>query len=243
MPTPRTFSQGSETLEPSIEDALRDGIWIMLRADDGNRKTYSFDDDEPAAGIRIYSGVAHVDPSEGRIIIPQQIVTVAVASNRLAFETTGDASKRVTIAIAHLERPETGYLEVDVDAPAITPEARLARTEEILMRGTLFIEDMATNNGRVIDPYRSPIYDEDTAATPDDVGLYIPEEVRYLNELLPEVVRAQPLPIRLRAARTQAEALNIDPVTDLAVVYSLLATYTISIGDRENLRLGGFSNG
>lgn len=233
MTIPVTFSAPGDGYEPSAEDCLRDGVWLMLYADNVNRKGYSFNEADASAGVRIVSGVAHTETNTGKLVVPQQIVTVAVPSNRFNFATGGAGEKSISIAIAHLERPETGYLDIDVDTPAMTPEQRLARTEEILMRGTLYAADITSAKGRVIDPYYTPKLGD---------GTYDPEQLLILNDRPPEITRMAPLPVRLRSPRNENE-IFIDPLKDIGVAYSLVATYIVDLASRENMRRGGFANG
>ncbi len=234
MPIPITFSPPGETFTPSIEDALRDGVLLVVRSDNVLRKAFSYDDDDPTKGVRIFGGVAHVDPRDGRIVVPQLIGTVAIPSNSFRFSTSKAGEKSITIALTLLESPDTGYLDFDSAAPQLTPETKLARMESSILRGTLYIDGQTSNRGKIVDPYRTPILQS---------GLYDPARVRFLNELAPDIRRSSPVPLRRKTPDPNEEFLPVDPVKDIAVAYGLLVTYTVTVNDREDMSTGGFSNG
>lgn len=227
---PKTFSApGSH--EPSIDDRVRDAVFLALMADDANRKYYSYDDDNPDAGVRISAGFAHT--RNRTYDVPQQLVQCVTGSNQLELLVQHDAIKRVSIAITHFEKPTTGKIEVNVLAPQMTPETLMGRTEEILMRGTLHVEGQVTAQGVLIDPY-SPLLDD---------GTYDPPTIVRLNELIPTIQRQQPLPIKRSLALDDLlkEFDELDPTKDIAVLYTVVATYEINVADRDNLRNGGSS--
>jgi hypothetical protein len=225
---PVTFSAPGDSYFPSVEDCLRDGVYLMLRADDVNRRAYSFDADDPAMGVRISSEVERVDNNH-RLLLPQQIVAVGFNSIRFQLELTNTGTQRITINIGFYEASNSEFLDVDLETPPVTVLSKMARVKEILFRGTLYKLGMESNNGRVVDPYNSPLNED---------GTYDETKIRELNRLLPEVVYAPPRAIALRKPTSEEDWL--DPVRDLGVLYSLSATYVIDMQDRENMTLGGF---
>lgn len=233
---PKTFSATSaeDTYAPSIEDTVRDAVWLMLYSDEVNRRAYSYDDDNPDAGVRIFAGLAHIDPSDGRIVVPQQIVSVATSQGQWSYEPNSSGVKRVAIAIGHLESPDTKWLTVDVDAPQFTPETRVAHTAEIIMRGTLYAEGRTSEAGRIVDPYLSPLNEDET---------YDLDQIRLLSNKAPEIKQVAPVPVRRRPAKNSDDLFIADPVRDVAILYSLVVVYTVDVTNRENMRAGGYANG
>jgi hypothetical protein len=232
---PQTFSAPGDAYEPSVEDCLRDGVWLMLLADDLIRKSHSFDPENAVAGVRILAGAGNVEPGMNRLTVPQIIVNVGIGSNRFELGTTGDAEKTITIVILMLEKPDTSYLRPDVDAPPLTAETKLARLEEVLMRGTLYRLDEDENlivdeRGRVIDPYYSPLEED---------GTYTPASVVFLNTGPPSITRQRPFGVRRKPPDTEDDLFRVDPQKDIAVAYGVFATYTVTLNDRKNLRRGG----
>lgn len=209
----------------------------MLRADDANRKIYSYDDDDPSKGVRIVSRIAHTDnTNDQRIVVPQQIVSVAIGRGDFKFLTAGAGEELVYIAITHLEAISTDYIDVDVegtiakwaaDAKLITPESKCSRTAEILMRGTLYQAGQATNNGRVVDPYNSPLLAD---------GTYDPNNVKLIGTGPPKFSYLSPRiePLR-RPPRNESEFFALDPIRDLAVRYDVIAAYSVDIRDRGHM--------
>ena len=229
MAVPVTFSPPGTAYEPSIEDALRDGVVLMLRADDITRKAMSFDDEDPDKGVRIFAGFAHTAKQDGRIVVPQIVVTTAVGSGRLTYTPSRGATKLVSLLVVLFEGPESDYIDVNATTPQITPEAKIGRIVEVLMMGTLFKSDQERRTGKVVDMYLSPLLED---------GTYDQASIRYLNELLPAIEPRDPQPV---SRRTRKGSGDEDSARDIAVLYSLKATYTVAIEDRENMRRGGFN--
>ncbi len=241
MPIPKTLSAPSDLtfahlggFGPSIEDSLRYAVWLMLYADDVNRQAYSYDDDDATQGVRIRMDRADPDPETGGMVLPQQLVGVAIGSGTFAYKTGAGAEKRITIAVMHVEASDSGRLDTDVTLPQISPEMRLARITEILMRGTIYSEDQLLFPERhvVVDPYYTPRNLD---------GTYDAAQIETLTTRPPEVrptaKRTFPNPRKL--PRSEADAWQLDPVKDFAVAYGVLATYTIQATHRYDMRHGG----
>lgn len=228
---PKTFSAPGSDYEPSIWDRVRDAVWLMMWSDAAHRKYYSFDDGEDPFGIRISAGYAHT--RNKTYDVPQQLIQNAVESVAVDLLTQRDAVTRVTIAIVHFEKPTTSKIDVDVDAPTVTPESVMGRTVEILNRGTLVVEGRSSENGVLIDPHGSPLLED---------GTYDPELVRRLNTAPPAIRFGTPTPIRRSTSLSDfldKEWEELDPATDIAVLYSVMATYEIDVADRDDMRHGG----
>lgn len=233
MPIPTTFSAPSDEtfpalngFEPSPEDSLRYAVWLMLMADDVNRRAYSYDPDDAAKGVRISQGRPDYDTDTLALVLPCQIVQVAVSAGRWTYSTSKAGTLDITIGIAHIEAANTSKLPLDVAAPPITAETRLNRVRRILMRGTLHRESTATNAGKVIDPYRTPLAEDGTYAAP----------LVWMNSDAPEVTPARRVSFPNKRVRNDAELLAMDPVRDFAVSYGWLARYTVSVSDRDVMR-------
>lgn len=239
MAIPKTFSAPPDVtfptlggFAPTVEDCVRAAVWLMLYSDDVNRNAYSYEDNNPAAGVRIRQGRADHDPATGAIILPQQLVLVAVASGTWRYSTSKAGTKRVTIGVMHMEAIDTSYVEVDVDAPSLTPEARLGRVEEILMRGTLYDEAEDSRDAKLIDPYYSPRNED---------GTYDMSGAVFLSTKAPDIRPSARRVFPNRHVRTENELLALDPRSDFAVTFGLFATYDIDIANRENMRRGGYT--
>ncbi len=239
MPIPKTLSAPSDLTfahlngyAPSIEDSLRYAVWLMLYADDVNRQAYSYDDDDETQGVRIRMDRADPDPETGGITNRQQLVGIAIGSGTFAYQTGSSAEKRVTIAVMHVEAADSGKLETDVTLPSLSPEMRLARITEILMRGTIYSEDQLLYPERhvVVDPYYSP-------RNPD--GTYDVAQIQTLTTRPPEVRPTAKQTFPNRRVKSEADAWALDPVLHFAVAYGVLATYTIQATHRYNMRHGG----
>lgn len=204
----------------------------MLMADDANRSAYAYDPVNLAKGVRIFQGRAGTDPA-GHVVVPQQIVGVAVANSTWAFHTSKQGERRVTIGVLHLEAPNTSYVDTDTDVPPITPETRLARTTEILMRGTIYRAG-DTSTAEVIDPYDSPLNDD---------GTYDIERIRILSNRPPDVRQTAKESFPLKPVAALNDYLTLDLIRDFAVAYGVLATWTINIDDRDKQTRGGWKNG
>ena len=231
MTVPKTFSAPGDEYAPSIEDSLRDGVWLMLLADDLTRKTYSYDPANADAGVRILAGAGDVEPESKALVVPQLIVNVGIANNRLELGTTGDGEKQITIIITLLEKVDRSYLRPDVSAPPVTAETKLARIEQTLMLGTLYRAGILTERGRVVDPYNSPLL-------PD--GTYDPATVRILNTRPPAISRQRPFGVRRKPPDSEDDLFRVDPQKDIAVAYGVFATYTVTLADREDMTTGGY---
>jgi hypothetical protein len=204
----------------------------MLMADDANRSAYAYDPANLAKGVRIFQGRAGTDPN-GHVVVPQQIVGVAVANSTWTFHTSKQGERRVTLGVLHLEANDTSYVSTDVAAPPITPETRLARTTEILMRGTIY-RDADDSTAEVIDPYDSPLNED---------GEYDIETMRILSNRPPDVRQTSKETFALRPVKKYEDYLTLDLIRDFAVAYGVLATWTINIDDRDKQTRGGWKNG
>jgi hypothetical protein len=216
VPIPKTFSPPGTEFVPSAEDALRTGVFLMFRADDLTRADYAYDADDESKGLRMGVGrfLATEGPKESRrIVLPQLLIASAFGSTRWSYNTGRSGQRLVTVVASHLEARDTSDLEMDTAAPELTPEARFARFETILMYGTIIADDRESRAGRVVDPYLSPLLED---------GTYDRAQIRYLNNLLPDITR------------------RMDVVGDIAVAYSLIAVYTIDVADRESPINRGF---
>ena len=245
---PLTFSPSADddAYAPCAEDALLAGVWLMMRADNINRKKYSYDPDNADAASRIVMDRAAIDESggghRGRLIVPQMVVGLVNSANRFDFEIQGGV-KTITVAIIHLEVAATEYADagnVDFDPSAFKETASTvqAHVEELLMRGTVYSPDMDEDRmvGRVIDPFYSPVYTDMTAPAPELEGAYVQGSFCELNRSAPKLSRTLsfwPIPTRF-----DGDLTKLSP-RDIAVGYGVLAAYEVSIADRKNMRRGG----
>lgn len=235
MPIPKTFSAASDGYAPTPVDSVRYGVWLLLYSDDVNRRAYSYVPDDPSRGVRIYQGRADVDPQDQRrLTVPQQVISAGIGNVTWQYLMTHGGTMRIPIIILLLEKPDTSYLDTNVDASQVTPEQKLVRVMEILMRGTLFAEDQDPHTSMLIDPYYTP-------RLPD--GTYDTDQLRILANTAPELRPLVPVSIDARIGMTEAERRNIDLVNDIAVAYGWTATYEVEIRDREDMLHGGSLNG
>lgn len=233
MAIPKTFSAAGDAtfpalngFAPSREDSLRFAVWLMLYADDVNRRAYSYDPNDEAKGVRITQGRPDYDPETLALVLPCQLVSVAVASSRFQFSTSKAGELEVVIGVAHIEASNSSTIRPDVDAPSLTAETRLDRVRQILMRGTIYEEDQ-DRFGRVVDPYRTPRLGDES---------YDMSGARWLSLQAPDVTPTRKITFPNRRVRSDAELLALDPVRDFAVSFGWLARYTVAIGDRETMR-------
>jgi hypothetical protein len=174
VPLPITFSPPGDGYVPSPADRLRDGIWLMLRADNVNRAEYSADPededrDDERGNVHIFSDVEgrEGDQVKNFIIVPQQLVVVAPSRLQFQYETARAGKFAVTISIIFYEAPDTAFLTIDPENPPLTVHAKHERVRRILMRGTLYadpeslsIDHPYSSNGQVVDPYGTPLTEE-----------------------------------------------------------------------------------
>lgn len=221
MPTPVTFSPPGTAYVPSAADALRYGVWLMMKADDVIRKDLSYDATNPAKGVRIFSGreiQTIEDGAAGRkLVLPQLLVTSVFASNRFTYGTAKSGERKVVVALTYLEAPDSSYYGMDVDTFRATAEAKMARFELVLQHGTITKPGMVTNKAMIVDPYLSPLRED---------GTYDPDGIVYLNKLAPE-------PITYESRFVEQ---NGEPV---AVAYSLIAPYSVNVSNRESTTARG----
>lgn len=235
---PKTYSPPGDAYEPPVEEALQFGVWLMLNADNLNRKLVSYVDDNPAAGVRIREAKAEIDQADMSIVVPQQIVSVPFASVGFEYDTTRGGKRKVPIRIKYLVPYQTSYADSELPPSASPSVLRvLSRIDEILLRGTLYIAEdingpVTTMDGKVVDPYRTPLLTEETAPTPELVGTYDPTAIAWLNEKPPDLGRDNP---EFWLRRRVTDASKLDPVRDIAVAYGVTARYEIRIHDREQL--------
>lgn len=234
MTIPKTFSAPSDEtypalkgFRPSQEDALRYAVWLMMMADDVNRRAYSYVPDDPTRGVRITQGRPDHDPETLSITLPCQIIGVALQSGRFTYSTSRAGELEIVIACAHLEATNTSMLRPDVDAPSLTAETRLDRQRQILMRGTLYKEGMESDQSRVIDPYRTPLKED---------GTYDLSAVKWLSVKAPDITPTRKITFPNRRVKSDAELLALDPVKDFAVSFGWLAKYTVVVSDRDEMR-------
>jgi hypothetical protein len=238
VPIPKTFSApADETFPalngyaPTIEDSTRYAVWLMMYADDVNRKSYSFDDDDPAKGVRIRQNRADADPVTGQLVLPQQLIGVRFDASRFTYETGMSGEETVEIACMHLEAVDSSWLDTDVDNPPLTLEARCGRWREILMRGTIFEEaQLQKETYALVDPFYSPL---------DENGFYDTSQMVTLTTKPPAVRPTARSVFPARPVKSEAELWKLDPVKDFAVAYGVLATFQIPVRDRRNMRRGG----
>lgn len=212
---PVTFSPPGTEYVPSAEDSLRDGIWLMFRADDVTRKDMSFDDADEAKGVRIYAGPEAATLGEGdtrRIVLPQMIITDAFASNRWTYMVGEGGEKEIVVAISLLESRDSSYYDTDVVAFQARANAKFRRFEIVLQHGTIVDPDQTRFSAAVIDPYNSGELLEN--------GRYNPETVSYLNRLAPQISR-------------QVSLLGAD-----AVAYTMFARYVVDVRNRNTMEAG-----
>jgi hypothetical protein len=232
---PKTFSAPGEAYEPSIADAVRYAVWLMLVADNVNRRAYMYDENDEARGVRIFQTQPEFDISTGRVTTPQQVVGNAISQASWKYATNNAGEIRITIGVAHIGAADSDFLSNDVNAPSITPETRLARVHEILMRGTLWREDQIEEDAkrsRLVDPYRSPL---------DGEGLYEEGSITFLSTMAPDIRYSakQTYPNPRERLQSEADIYKLDPIRDFAVSYGLFATYTVDVRNRANQRHGG----
>lgn len=216
MAFPVTFSPPGTVYVPSPEDALRTGVLMMFKADDLTRKTYAFDADNPAKGVRIYAGQEAATTGkkgERTLITPQLLITSNFGSTKWTYATANAGEKEITIIVSHIEALDTSYIDADPAAPEVTPETRVARFEKVLMYGTLVSDGQDSQAARVVDPYRSAVLEN---------GTYDPAAIKYLNTLAPALARQF-------------------AVGQFAVAYSLIAVYTVDVSNRNNPTEAGTS--
>lgn len=237
MPIPKTFSApADETFPalngyaPSIEDCARYAVWLMMYADDVNRKSYSFDDDDPAKGVRIRQNRADMDPVTGALVLPQQLIGVRFDGSRFAFETGMGGEETVEIACMHIEAVDSSWLDTDVDHPPLTLETRCARWREILMRGTIFEEEQSEETYALVDPYYSGRNED---------GSFDTSQLVTLTTKPPEVRPTARSVFPAKKVTSEAELWKLDPVKDFAVAYGVRAIFQIPVRDRRNMRRGG----
>lgn len=234
MPIPKTFSAPAPaTYRPSVEDCLRDGVWLMMYSDDLHRAYYAYDKNNYAKGFSITSGHPHSGPDG--FDVPQLVVQVSVEGGTVNPQTGSSSERLIDITVSHFEPLSEEMVKVNVAAFTRTAEALLSRTEVILAKGTIFAEGMETNRAHVIDPYYSPLLED---------GTYDPEgPPRTLNGIPPDVRRLVPRPLPRRLPRNAADYDAILQARDIAIIYSLRARYTVDITNREDLTLGGYAHG
>jgi hypothetical protein len=232
VPIPKTFSAPPDTTfealggyVPSKEDALRYAVWLMLMADDVNRKAHSNVREDADAGVNIYQGRPEYDPLTLAIRrLPCQIVDIAPNDGRWTYETSHAGQLEIVIGIALLETANTSMLGSDVTAPPLTMETKLDRVRQILMRGTLWNDDMTTGDGKVIDPYRTALKED---------GTYDMAGAKFIATLAPEIRPTGKRTFVNKRVRTQAEADALDPVRDFAVSFGWRARYIVNVPDRD----------
>lgn len=211
---------------PSLEDSIRKGVWLMLRADDVNRKAHSNDPEDAAAGVNIYQGRPAYDPDRLSIKrLPCQVVDIAPAGSDFRYLTANAGERIIIVGVSLLNAASTALLPEDA---SVTTEAMLSRVRSILMRGTLWKSDMSTNKGRVIDPFFAPRNEDGTYAAPPPSA--------YLNMEGPDIRPSSPRYIQNRYVRTAKEAEDLHPVRDFAVSFGWRAAYRIIVGDRDTPR-------
>lgn len=216
MTLPITFSPPGDSYLPAAEDALRDGLLLMFKADNLTRKRYSFDDEDPAKGVRIFAGpwaATEGPPQSRKLILPQLLVTGAFASTGWTYATGNAGEKKIKIVITDLVPQDSSYHEMDVTTPEITAEAVFARIERVIMFGTLWAEGQGSQSAKVVHPYRTPVLGS---------GLYDPAQIVYLNGLAPDLRR------------------SVSLVGEIAVAYNLEAIYTVDVQDRDDMTEAGF---
>lgn len=210
----------------------------MLRADNVNRAEYSAepedeDRDDERGNVHIFSDVEGRtgDEDQHRIIVPQQLVIVGSSTLTFQYELSNAGKMPIAVIILFYEPPDTAFLEINPAEPRITVYAKMERVRQILMRGTLFVSGQTSADGAIVDPYETPLIDEG-----DDEGMYDPDEITYItNDPPTRIAYGAPRAIERKDwRRVQQEAETSEPVRDLAVAYSLIATYELEIKDREN---------
>lgn len=230
MPIPVTFSApAGATYDIVVDVCLRDGVWLLMFADTLHKNYYAYDPAHLDRGVRINVGQPY-GTDEG-YDLPQMVINVAVDTGSTDLLTTNDAERLVHVVINHFELPEAEMLQPDPATPPKAVENLLARTEELLMRGTLYRPGQTTNAGVVIDPYHSPLEGD---------GTYVLDAAVKLNNNVPRVRRLRPYPIPRRAPRTKEEKDGIWQPGDIAIIYGVDAAYTIDVPDREKLSQGGY---
>jgi hypothetical protein len=231
---PITFSAPTNATYPALkgfavspEDSLRYAVWLLMMADDAIRRHYSFAPDNPAAPVRITQGRPNYDPVTLTLTLPCMVVDVDVSATRFRYSTSGAGELDITVGLAHIEAADSSTLSTDVDAPSLTAEAVMCRWDQILMRGTLYDEAADTRKGKLVDPYRTPRKVD---------GTYDIAAAKWLNVTAPEITPARKLTFTNKRVKSQEELFALDPIKHSAVSYARRAKYTVSIGDRDEMR-------
>jgi hypothetical protein len=231
---PKTFSAPADETYPALngyvpspEDSLRYAVWLMLMADDVNRRAYSYDPEDESKGVRISQGRPDYDAQTLAIDLPCQIVDVSATAVEWKYSTSHAGELELTAGIALIEKPSSAKVLGDATAPDLTVHMKLDRVRRILMRGTLWREDINTQNGKLIDPYRTPLLDD---------GSYDMDAAVWLSVKAPDIRPARRQTFPNKRVRTDADLAALDPIRDFAVSYGWLAKYTVSVSDRDTMR-------
>lgn len=221
----------------SEEDALRYAVWLMHYSDAAMLARYAYDRTNLVSGIRIVERRHEIRDDDQRLMIPQLIIANSFLDERWKWETCGRGRKFIAVTASHLFHYDTRFAVADMDDLLREPtyDMVLKRTEEIFMRGTLYLDAWAayingtaptTNEGRIIDP-RSVLFTEETAPDPSLVGTYVPTTVKNLSEKPP--VDIQRVGDVIWRTRKVIKPEDVEPERDYAVLYGLKATYDVSI--------------
>lgn len=248
---PITFSAPDDGYQASVIDALQLGVYLLLMADDTNRKRYSMDPENAAAGVRIVQSKDAIHSQDGMIIVPQQIVGVDLPRSEIRADRTAGAGTiivRVLVSFLRHYRPRyVGESETntdrDMDEPSIASE--LAHIVGIFERGTLYLEDMETADGKVVDPMRTALAEDGTydTATP----IYTLNEnppsisIQQADFLSRDPKRSVEKIWRDAQDNAQEEAPIIAFAKYIGVAYGVVAEYEVIVPDLGDLTRGGMA--
>jgi len=232
VPIPKTFSAPADVAFPALngyvpskEDSLRYALWLMLVSDDVNRDAHSNVRGNPDAGVNITQVRPEYDATTLAIKrLPCQFVDVKLPAGRWSYSTSHAGELQIVMGIVLLEAANTSALTTDAAAPPLTMEAKLERVRRILMRGTLYKAGMTTGDGKVLDPYRTPLNED---------GTYNMSAAKWISVQAPDLKPAASVRFANRRVRSESELLALDPVRDFAVSSGWLATYTVNVSDRD----------
>lgn len=205
----------------------------MYWSDNVTRGAFSYDKEDASKGVRIFQQQAEADKTGTIKATPQLIVSSAIGQVTWAPAASRAGERQATIVSTVLLAPNTAFLPADITEflamPNKTAETYLTHLESVLNRGTLWSE---TDHSQylVIDPFNSPLNED---------GTYDMDQRRDLTSMTPTIRRAAAIGIPRKQGTSVEEAYKLNPVTELAVGYSTLATYLIDITDSGKMHLGG----
>ena len=186
---PLTFSAPGETFAKAYEDALRYAVWLAHVSDNLMLQRYALDDSNPDAGISIVQTWKNAKYQDNLIMLRQCVIAHAFDDSIFAFQTSQRGRLTIRIGVEHLFPYDTSHSDNDVDDTEETANAVAQRSFLILMRGTLYMPEQETNEGKLVNPFATPRYTAENAPTPDLIGAYDQNRIKILNEKAPKMAR------------------------------------------------------